>query len=106
MTKKRFAKKELAIVLGNYVNGLELLEIHRKEINKEIIAIAERPEYKEKVKALCAYRGIGILTAMIIISEIVDFRRLSSAKELMSYLGLTPSEYSSDINCHLSYKNK
>ena len=32
---------------------------------------------------------------MIIISEVVDFRRFSNAKELMAYLGLTPSERSS-----------
>lgn len=90
-----FSKKELTAILANYLNTLKLLQIQLEGMDKEIITISERPEYKEKVNALCAYRGIGVLTAMVIISEIVDFRRFSSARELMSYLGLTPSEYSS-----------
>ena len=55
--------------------------------------IAQTEEYNEKVKALCAYRGIGVLTAMIIISEVIDFSRFSNARELMAYLGMIPSEY-------------
>jgi len=87
--------EQLNSILMNYLSSLELLELQLEGINQEIQSIAKKPEYIEKVNALCAYRGIGVLTAMIIISEIVDFRRFRNARELMSYLGLTPSEYSS-----------
>jgi hypothetical protein len=42
----------------------------------------------------CFY-GIDTLTAISIITEIFDFGRFASPRDLMSYLGLTPSESSS-----------
>ena len=83
------------ITKEQYVNTLTLVEIQLKEITQKIEEVAMSKEYKDKVAALCGYRGISTLTAMVIISEIVDFRRFSNAKELMCYLGLVPSEYSS-----------
>ena len=41
------------------------------------------------------YRGIDTVTAMTVVSELHDFRRFRSPRELMSYLGLVPSEDSS-----------
>ena len=82
-------------VLSCYMNEIEYLDIQLSELDQEIEEIANRDEYKEKVKALCAYRGIGVLTAMIIISEVIDFSRFSNARELMAYLGMVPREYSS-----------
>ena len=47
------------------------------------------------VQALQAMRGIKLLTAASIVSEIGDIRRFPSPGRLMSFLGLTPSESSS-----------
>lgn len=47
------------------------------------------------VRTLRVLRWIGTLSAMILLAEIVDFKRFVSPKALMSFLGLTPSEYSS-----------
>lgn len=81
--------------LAHYFNEIEFLNMQLKDMDKEIEKIASTEPYREKVKALCAFRGIAILTAMIIISEIIDFSRFSNPKELMAYLGIVPSEYSS-----------
>jgi transposase len=78
-----------------YFNEIEFLNLQLKNIDREIEKIAETEEYSTKVKALCAFRGVGILTAMIIISEVIDFNRFSNPRELMSYIGIVPSEYSS-----------
>lgn len=87
--------RNLQNVLSCYQNEIEFLEMQLSDLDKEIQEIAQSEKYDEKVKALCAYRGIGVLTAMIIISEVIDFSRFSNAKELMAYLGMVPSEYSS-----------
>ena len=47
------------------------------------------------VKALMCLRGVDFLTAMTIVAEIGDLRRLEHPRQLMSYLGLVPSEFSS-----------
>lgn len=46
------------------------------------------------VTALQAARGIDLVTAVTIIAEIGDLTRFASARELMAYLGLVPSESS------------
>src|SRR5438876_216507 len=47
------------------------------------------------VEALMSLRGIELVAAMTLVAEIGDFRRFARAPELMGFLGLVPSEYSS-----------
>lgn len=51
--------------------------------------------YKEPVGWLRCFRGIDTVTAVSLIAELHDFRRFRSARALMAYLGLVPSEHSS-----------
>ncbi len=44
---------------------------------------------------LRCFRGVDTVTAMTVLAELGDVTRFGSARQLMSYLGLTPSEYSS-----------
>lgn len=47
------------------------------------------------VQALQAFRGIQLVTAATLVSEIGDFKRFAHPRSLMAYLGLVPSEHSS-----------
>jgi transposase len=47
------------------------------------------------VAALMSLRGIDLTAAMTLVAEIGDFTRFARASELMGFLGLVPSEYSS-----------
>lgn len=47
------------------------------------------------VAAIMSLRGFKIIASMLVVSEIGDFVRFTHPKQLMSYLGLTPGEYSS-----------
>lgn len=95
MTQLEFGNAYLDQTFYYYSNEVEFLKMQLKDMDKEIELIAETEEYREKVKALCAFRGIAVLTAMIILSEVIDFSRFSNPRELMAYLGIVPSEYSS-----------
>ena len=57
--------------------------------------LAEQAPYREPVAWLRCFRGIDTLTAMLVLAELHDFRRFGSARALMAYLGLVPSEDSS-----------
>jgi len=46
------------------------------------------------VQAMQAMRGVQFTTAITLIAELGDLRRFDHPKQLMSYLGLTSSEYS------------
>lgn len=75
-----------------YFSTLEYRERRLEEIDKRIQEIAENhPEYRESVRLLRAYRGVGIYTAMVLLTELGDIRRFGSPSGLMSYVGLTPS---------------
>jgi transposase len=83
----------------------EVFEIHYVEyqhcvqrldaLDNRLEQLAQRPEYRETVGLLRCFKGIDTLTAITLITEIFEFGRFDSPKELMSYLGLTPSQYSS-----------
>jgi len=75
--------------------ALEQALAHQAELDKEIAARGEQPPYREPVGWLRCFRGIDTLSAMILLAEIVDFQRFTHPRELMAYLGLVPSEYSS-----------
>jgi len=47
------------------------------------------------VEAIQALRGVELTGAVILVAELGDLTRFDTPRQLMSYLGLTPSEYSS-----------
>jgi transposase len=44
------------------------------------------------VKALMSLRGVALLTAATLVAELGDLQRFATARQLMGYLGLVPSE--------------
>jgi transposase len=52
------------------------------------------------IKSLMTLRAIDFLSATTIVAELGDMRRFTCPRELMGYLGLVPSEYSSGSTRH------
>lgn len=52
------------------------------------------------VQALQALRGVQLVCAATLVAEIGDIGRFDNPRQLMAYLGLTPSEYSSGQSVH------
>lgn len=50
------------------------------------------------VAALMGLRGVQLVTAAILVAEIGEIARFDNPRQLMAYLGLVPSEYSSGPN--------
>jgi transposase len=49
-----------------------------------------------RVDALCQLRGVGVLTAMTLVSEIGDISRFATARKLCAWAGLIPTVRNSD----------
>jgi transposase len=47
------------------------------------------------VEAMQAMRGVAFIVAVTVVAEVGDFSRFDNPRQLMAYLGLTPSEHSS-----------
>ena len=67
--------------------------VHRREhLEREIVAILPGSPWGTQVGRLRCLRGVDTLTAVGLCAEIGDFERFATAGQLMSYLGLVPSE--------------
>ncbi len=67
----------------------------REELDREIERLAERPTLKPMVQQLQCFRGISLHSAMVLATEIVDWRRFERSGQLSAYLGLVSREDSS-----------
>ncbi len=47
------------------------------------------------VEAIQAMHGVALIVAVTVVAEVGDFSRFYNPRQLMAYLGLTPSEHSS-----------
>lgn len=92
---QRFEEPALQRAFEVTVFALEQALGRQAELDRELETIAQAPPYAEPVGWLRCFRGIGTLSALILLAEIVDFQRFRRPRELMAYLGLVPSEYSS-----------
>jgi len=76
---------------------IELFEYLTRQIvriNKKVVLLCRDKKYRDRIRLLCTAPGIGRLTAIEILVELQDMSRFESADELASFIGLTPSEYS------------
>lgn len=80
------------IVFEDYLVAVERCGQRVLFLEEQLRSIYESWQYKPICDALMALRGVQLITAMTIIAELGDLRRFSTARELMAYLGLVPTE--------------
>lgn len=85
----------LKSVFESYFEEMVYCLCRLENLDREVEQLAQSKEYKEMVGILRCFNGIDTLTAITFLTEIFEFGRFESARHLMSYLGLTPSEDSS-----------
>jgi len=83
------------IILEEYLQRIDFAVKQVERIDDHMEKLLQTWSRKPMVDALMGFRGFKQTAAMVIISEIGDFKRFKHPKQLMSYLGLTPSEDSS-----------
>lgn len=83
------------VVFEDYRLAIGYLEDRLRALDARIEAYSQEDPYREPVGWLCCIRGIDIVTAMTVLTEVHDFVRFQDPGRLMSYLGIVPSERSS-----------
>ena len=64
-------------------------------LTRQVRTMARQEPYRSQVELLCSIPGISTLSAMVLLTEIVDINRFRSLDQLASYVGLIPGEDSS-----------
>ena len=95
LSKLQMPHEHLQSVLDEYLCHLSYLESRLHHLDEQIQGLARSEMYAPSVKQLSVFKGIGTLSAMVLIAEITDFRRFPNPRALMAFLGLIPSEDSS-----------
>ena len=76
------------------------LEQESKILDKEIERLSDTDRYRLPAEALVVQiKGVGLLTAMVYLTEVGDMRRFNNRKQIGSYLGLVPSSNESGEGC-------
>lgn len=77
------------------VAEFEAIRQQIRSLDELLIAMSESDRFREPIVLLRSVPGVGRLAALTILLELGDIHRFRSADKFASYLGLTPSEYSS-----------
>jgi transposase len=85
---QQFALQELIAAISEAGQRLERFET---QLEREVAGWRWAPV----VRALMSLRGVRLLNAAILVAELGDLARFTRPAQLMSYLGLVPSEHSS-----------
>lgn len=83
------------IVLQEYVDTIAECANRVERLTGQIQQLLPTWKLFPVAKALQALRGVSLIVAATTVAEIGDLKRFDNPSELMSYLGLVPSEHSS-----------
>jgi transposase len=83
------------VVLREYLRALDEVTDRIGRLDGEIALMAQECPQAPVIRALGAFRGIGLTTAVTIVAELGDISRFDRPTQLMAYAGLVPSEHSS-----------
>jgi len=104
--RQRLADPLAQSALEHMLAHLDSIDAQIATIDHQLDQVAHREPWSDPVRWLSCFRGITTITALGLLAELGDFRRFASARELMGFLGLTPSEYSSGEQRHRGHITK
>jgi transposase len=81
--------------------AIDALEHRREQLEREILCLLPSAPWAAQAARLRCLRGVDTLTAVGLCAEIGDFARFAKAGQLMSYIGLVPSESTTGENRRL-----
>ena len=91
----KFEQPVQQIVMQEYIDTVTACSKRVHGLDQQIELTAQASAVWPVIEALMALRGVNLLTATTVVAEIGDLKRFANAPQLMAYLGLVPSEYSS-----------
>ncbi len=90
-----FAYPAHHVLVHELLHVIEEGQRRQQRIEQQIQALLPTWSMAPIVRAIQAMRGVSVIAALTLAAEIGDFRRFDNPRQLMAYLGLVPSEFSS-----------
>lgn len=81
--------------LDSLLRQLHYLEEESDQMDAVIATLSQTPRYRDLVAALRKVKGIGVLAAIVYLTEMGALNRFANRRKVGSYLGLVPDCYES-----------
>jgi hypothetical protein len=82
------------IAFQDYVDAVTDAEQRLRRVEEQIQVLLADWTLRPVVEALQALRGIALINAVVLVSEVGDFTRFANPRQLMAYFGMVPGERS------------
>lgn len=96
LSRLAFDDTASTITLADYLAAVQALGQRRTTLDAAIAELAHTSPYAATIPRLRCFRGIDTLSAAGLCAEIGDFARFAHPRLLAGFLGIVPSEYTSD----------
>jgi transposase len=95
LAAQRFEHPARQIAFEELAQAADEAKGRRDRLAKQMEELLPSWSLAKVVTAIQALRGVAMISAITLVAEIGDFKRFANPRQLMAYLGLTPSEHSS-----------
>jgi len=83
------------LAVDSLLRQKKMLAEEVSQLDKHIAVLAQDKRYSEPVQELTKLKGVGLITAMVFLTEMGDLSRFDNRRQVGSFLGLVPSSYES-----------
>lgn len=95
LTTLGFQHPAQQIVFQDYVHTVTVARVRADRLTGQIEELVPTWSLAPVVEAVQAMRGVAFIVAVTAVAQVGDFHRFNNPRQLMAYLGFTPSEHSS-----------
>lgn len=95
LTNIQSLTKLAKVCLDKFLSELDFYNKQLRTIQKQLKEFFNSPKFAEDFELLQSVPGIGSISAIVLLSEIIDINRFDNFDKLASYCGLAPTEHSS-----------
>jgi transposase len=92
----KFVDRASEVTFADYLAAVEAICQRRDTVDAALEELAPQSPWAQTIARLRCFRGIDTLAAVGLCAEIGDFERFAHPRQLAAFLGLVPSERTSD----------